>query len=299
MREKMPAITPSEEIPFQGRGIAFWRELFAELKKLRFDRRPTPVRSDPAFLSTHSDLADLYAAAAVWHGTGRYHYSAAGEVMDVLEGIARNRALVPHSDDWDVGRGPMHVTCAALSRMYARLYASMHYPQGKRISNELGSRELWGYYFFVTSCTIAIMEFRLGIKSVLRRDLAALMPDFPKKMRRWGKKISRSEISQKDAFVNGTDIPANYPILIGIRDGAFIPAEVSKFIALHERRAATRVLLDDITHMEVPAERVDETLDVLRRFGNDGIRVLPIEYGEEYCRSFSFRQLVSGKRLRR
>lgn len=291
------ALSPSAEVPFQGKGLAFWREISTEIRKLRLDRTETPFKRLPAYVAAVPKIAERYSAAGLWHGTGRYQYSSSGAIVDVLLGIVREGGLIPHEDDWDMQNVTAIVTCTAVSRMYARLYAGMYCPEGGRIENELGTRELWAYYFFVTSSIMAIFEYRLGWSAVTRRDLTALIPDFAEKNRRWVSKISSREISQKDAFLIGTDITSNYPILIGIRELAFAPAQTSKYIGLHERRASTRIKLSDVSHLEVPLDRIEETHQLLRMFGIDWIEVVPLEFGEEFSRAFSFWELVNGKRL--
>ncbi|MFB6447159.1 hypothetical protein [Bradyrhizobium tunisiense] len=292
-------LSRSDEFPFQEKGLAFWRELLAEIQKLRFDRTKTRYKQLPAYVAAGPKIAEMYSRSSLWHGTGRYQYSSRGTIVDVLLGIIQEGGLVPHEDDWDLKHATAKVTCTAMSRMYARLYAGMHSPQGLRIENELGSRELWAYYFFVTSSIMAIREFRLSLSAVMKRDLTALVPDFAEKNRRWVRKISSREISQKDAFLVGTDIASNYPILIGIKDLAFTPAQTSRYIGLHERRAPTPIKLADVSHIEVPLDHTEETLRLLRKFGVDWINVIPLEFGEEFSRAFSFWRLVSGKRLER
>jgi hypothetical protein len=292
------ALSPSAEIPFQRRGLAFWREILTEVRKLRLDRNETPFKRLPAYVAAQPQIAEIYSSAGLWHGTGRYQYSSSGTIFDVLLGIIQEGGLIPHEDDWDMKHVTASVTCTAMSRMYARLYAGMYCPQGQRIENELGTRELWAYYFFVTSSIIAIVEYHLSWSAVMRRDLTALIPDVAAKTRRWVSKISSREISQKDAFLIGTDITSNYPILIGIKERAFAPAQTSKYIRLHERRAPTRIKLRDVSHVEVPLDRTEETHQLLRIFGIDWIHVIPLEFSEEFSRTFSFWELVNGKRLK-
>lgn len=75
------------------------------------------------------------------------------------------------------------------------------------------------------------------------------------------------------------------------------PTHGSKFINLHEKRSEKPILMSGISHIEVPKDRVRETSSILNAAGYADIPVWPIEYGEEYCRNFSFRKLVSGKPL--
>jgi hypothetical protein len=290
--------SPSEEIPFQGSWPDLWREIRREFAKLEFDRKPTLVGSKLHYLLASETIARIYSTVDVWHGTGRYHYGLdSRRLSDVLKGILSHGGLVPHYDDWDVKFGPVTTTCTALSRMYARLYASMHCPYGQMVENELGTRELWAYYFFITSIFVAVFEYRLGLRTLLKRDLTALIPDVGSKVKRWARKISSHEISQKDAFLLGTNISSNYPILIGIRPGAFKPSGTSKYINLHERRASSLIGLNYFSHIEVPEQRVEETVQLLSDYRVSWLRVLPIEFGEEYCRRFSFGSLSAVKNL--
>jgi hypothetical protein len=295
---KGDSATPSAQLPFQSTGIALWREIIAELKKLKFDRSPSTIAADERYLAMRSELKRLYSDAQLWHGTGRYKYGYQGEILDVLYAILRSGGLSPHADDWDPKYGPMRVTCTSLSRLYARLYAGMYCPNGERVRNELGSRELWAYYFFVSSSIVAIFEYRLPLRDVLRRDLSNFIPRIGEKVKRWSSKISSLEVSQKDAFLRGTDIIRNYPVLIGIKKGAFTPAQTSRFIKLHERRAPSLVSVHNFSHVEVPLDCLADTANLFKRFGMTSTPIIPIEFGEEFCRLFSFLELVSGRPLR-
>ncbi len=105
-------------------------------------------------------IKSLYAQTEYWHGTGRYCYAEDGSVVDILKGIIKDGGLVPHEDDWDRKRGKIQSISMAPARMYARLYACMYMPNGERIENEFGSRNLWGYYFFGTAKAVALIEYR-------------------------------------------------------------------------------------------------------------------------------------------
>lgn len=181
--------------------------------------------------------------------------------------------------------------------MYARLYAGMYCPAATRIENELGTRELWGYYFFGTSGLAAAMEYRPTLSQLRKGDPDAFVPNLLAKTERWGGKISVQKHSFKDIFLNGTDIAENYPVLIAIQKGAVTPTHGSRFINLHEVRSESAVPLDAFSHLEVPRDRVAETRSILADANQISVPVIPIEFGEEYCRNFTLRKLVSGKPL--
>ena len=97
-------------------------------------------------------------------------------------------------------------------------------------------------------------------------------------------------------FSGGTDIEINYPILIGIKAKAIKPVLGAKVFSLHETRSEATIMFTGMTHIEVPQDRVPETVALLREAGIS-TPVIPIEEGERYCRKFSFFKLISGRPL--
>jgi hypothetical protein len=272
--------------------------LIEEIGKIKFDRSPTSIATDPEYLEKLPEISELYKGVELWHGTGRYKYSDGGDVVDILDGIIRDGGLIPHQDDWDRKRGTVHTISTAPSRMYARLYAGMYAPAATRIRNELGSRELWGYYFLGTSAIVGLLEYRTNIRKVGRGDdSTSFIPGINEKSNKWVDKVTVQDHSLKDVFLYGTDIAENYPILIGVKKGTVQPTHGSKFINLHERRSETPIQMNDISDLEVPRDHVEDTKAVLAHAGYPDVKILPIEFGEEYCRKFSFRKLVSGRPL--
>ena len=262
----------------------------------QFNRTPTAIAQEPEYLASLGLIQDLYRSTEYWHGTGRYKYTENRDTVDILGGIGREGGLIPHEDDWDEKRGVVNTVSLARSRMYARLYAGMFSPGGRPIENELGSREMWGAYFFGTSGVRVVLD---NLRVLTRRGMQEARDVYRDKLDRWGNKISgeSSVRSFVETFLDGTDIQENYPILIGIKRNMGLHTQGSRFIDLHEGRAEHPILLDGITHLEVPRGRVAETGALLQGMGHSEISVLPIEYGEEYCRRFTFRTLVSGKPL--
>lgn len=277
------------------------RGLLAEFSKIKLDRRPTSIARDPEYLATLPSLVEVYKNVEFWHGTGRYKYSETGEIVDILTGLLQEGGLVPHSDDWDRKRGHVKTVSLSFSRMYARLYSGRYVPNGGRIQNELGTRQLWGSYFFGTSLIAGILEYPPNLSEIRKKGVLAIgesiILDGRRKTREWRGKTTRQPVSFRDIFLNGTDIQQNYPVLIGIKRGAARPVDSSRFIRLHERRSEQPVLISDFTHLEVPKDKVEETILILRETGHDKIPVIPIEYGEEYCRKFPFHKLVGDKPL--
>jgi hypothetical protein len=235
-----------------------------------------------------NDVQTLYADTAYWHGTGRYKYDENGTIVDVLRGMIAEGGLVPHDDDWDWKLGKIQSISFARSRMYGRLYAGMFVPHGKRIDGEYGSRWLWFQYFMDTARVVAFIE---------HRSFYGLLRDYPQKLALWTRKITRQKReTMRSVFLKGTDIDENYPILIGIKRNAIKPILGARVFSLHETKSETAITFDGMTHIEVPRDRMAETVVLLQDAGIT-TPVIPIEHGEEYCRQFSFCELVSGRPL--
>ncbi len=234
------------------------------------------------------EIVELYTEATCWHGTGRYKYNERGEVVDVLKGMITEGGLLPHDDDWDWELGKIQSVSLARSRMYARLYAGMNMPHGKRIGNEYRPRLLWFYYFFNTSRLLALFE---------HGSPYGLFRNYPRKLADWARKITMRRIkTMRDIFLKGTDIVENYPILIGIKSTNIRPVVGARVFNLHEVRTASSIGFTDMTHIEVPHTKIAETTALLHENGIQ-TTVIPIEDGELYCRQFSFFSLVGGRPL--
>lgn len=276
-------------------------KVIERVKNIQFDRTPTEISQESSYKERLPLLRELYTNTAHWHGTGRYKFSEEGELVDILKGILENDGLNTHQDEWDRKKGITNSISIAPSRMYARLYAGRFCPAATRLKNELGTRELWGSYFFGTSAARGLVEYPRGIGKALigRYRDAEVVPDFEQKSKTWGSRVTTLDHSLSEVFLYGSDIAENYPILIGIKKEADIQrTEASKFIELHEVRTEQRITLDDISHLEVPREHEKEVQEFIHAHGQD-IPVVPIEYGEEYSRNFTFRELTSGKPLER
>jgi len=187
-----------------------------------------------------SSIESLYSGVGSWHGTGRYKYD--GEkISDVLQGILDAGGLVTHKEDWDIKRGLMQTISTARARSYARLYASLFFPPKKRSIKELVLRLIWSCQFFLTSKWVAWQEYPPPRPHVL---------DPKKKLVAWTMKLAKRPQSFVRLFLwGGTDIPSNYPILIGIRKGAVQPTRGSRFIDLHEDRSEKPIRITDFTHV--------------------------------------------------
>ncbi|MBN1263167.1 MAG: hypothetical protein JW991_02300 [Candidatus Pacebacteria bacterium] len=248
------------------------------------------------------EIQRCYAGAGSWHGTGRFQYRD-GERVDILEGILVNKGLAPQQDSWDPQTGTVHRISTAPSRMYARLYAGMHFHEGQGLVNPCGDTKLW-VDFFIGSLTLEVIREFGSIGNLLRSKGSSrkFWSELEKKhnfslaenVEKWRGKVTQKKIPVTRVFMAGSDISGNYPILIGIRKGSVVPAEASRSIQKHEVRVAEAISLDEFTHLEVPLKNVVETLAFLQDRGRGDVPVIPLEFGEEYSRGLPFSALVRG-----
>lgn len=237
-------------------------------------------------------IAKLYEQAAYWHGTGRFQYLPKGkskyegvshaQLHDVLESIISFGGLMPHYDPWILVNGVHQNTTSLTSlRMYGRLYAGFHQHEGMPLGYEYGDAAFWYYYlisiaflsrnlWYVLLAAVR-MHFSPGVRvgagqwmHTVRKDLAEkpIMPLFFYRLR--------------------SDISANYGILFAIRGEAVNVVHYNAFIERVEARTTKPILLDHITHLEVPLRNVAETKALLKKHGVM-LPVIPIEYGERWC----------------
>jgi hypothetical protein len=218
-----------------------------------------------------------YEASELWHGTGRYKYKD-GKIVDVLAGIAETGCILPNLDRFDINR-PMVTTSLARSRMYARAYADMH-GAGSRERDRYGSSLFWACSFLGSIAIEASKESKVwtrkGYNQMLGHLATASAAD-------WYKNITRVEDpTVVTVYERGSDIVNNYPVLFNVRQ--VTPTTTSKAIALHEVRTEEPIdLVRDIHHIEVPLDKVEETKTIIQ-----GVDVVAIEKGEEYCAGFTY-----------
>jgi hypothetical protein len=87
-----------------------------------------------------------------------------------------------------------------------------------------------------------------------------------------------------------TDIPENYPILIGIRKSVPV-IHFNRGMERLEARTDQPIRLEDITHIEVPFSKVEQTNHFLKE-KNSSLLVIPLEFGELYSSSLELRNLL-------
>jgi hypothetical protein len=202
----------------------------------------------------------LYHQTAYWHGTGRYQRHA-GQEVDVLQTIIRDRAINPSLDPYEPKLGLIKTVSLASLRLYARAYADMHSDQPNQLNRFIRAQDVANFYVVRTAARHAFREarshpdgFRAGLRALrdAARERHSVMPQT------WQAKVTGKQVNTMFAFTTGSDIPGNYPILFGI-DDSISPIETHTGLReTREVRVGEPITLDRVTHVEVPRERVDE-----------------------------------------
>lgn len=105
-----------------------------------------------------------------------------------------------------------------------------------------------------------------------------------------GKKVNKQAGHVWDVFGSGSDIVGNYPVLLGIAD--FDDAvTLPKTMAKVEVRLTDPVKIKGLSHVKVPADKVDEVQRLLQNNGYN-TSVFPIELSEYSALQHTFTELL-------
>ncbi|MBI4250404.1 hypothetical protein HY622_02340 [Candidatus Uhrbacteria bacterium] len=261
--------------------------------RLLYGEQNEAVLRDPEYQEAIPRLRELYTAAWRWHGTGRYHHHG-DAVIDVLKEIIEAGGLTPHEDIYDYTReGAVHSVSTSPSRTYASLYAQCHFEKGKSIRKPFQTKAAWFYYLASAALEAAKHDRRL-----FSRKFREQINLDKKGGAHFHKKYTKAQASGKDLLQGGvSDISGNYPMLIGIKAGTFQEIRIAKVLQKHESRSGSPILMHALTHIEVPLQNVAEARSMVASVGLSDLLVLPIEWGEEFCKSLPVSFLKDGKPL--
>lgn len=227
-------------------------------------------------------------ATKLWHGSGRFQY-VDEEIVDTFEAILKSGSLNPVRDVYAVLVGGEEMASVSTSplRIISRSYADTH-GKGKAEKNRYGTSIFWAAYYY--SLFYAEIFIKHGIAIVWHWSQWSSASSSKTGERLWGKKVNKNAKSVWDVFGSGSDIPGNHPILFGIAHHNNV-AKLPKAIAKVETRLIDPVKLSDLSHIEVPEDRVQEIKILLSKAGYS-VRVSPIELGEYVSSKQSISVLV-------
>lgn len=226
-----------------------------------------------------------------WHGTGRLQYDKQTKAVDVLEQMLEQGGIQPFKDAFDIKHGEMLSISVARQRMYARIYADMHVYEGAKSSERYGRPRFWAYYFIMAINLHATKELGLWNPKIRRQQHAA--------WRKQGKEVWAVKVRQDPGestgrfFDNGSDIPGNYPILIGIKHADYTLLETADYVARYESRIGSSISVRAITHLEVPKDKQAEVGALLKKYGYSNIPVFAFEQCEQLHANMRFSVLAS------
>lgn len=230
--------------------------------------------------------------ATYWHGTGRYHYQYQGEsryesvradaLLDVLGSLVEQDGLIPHHDPW-IDSGGKTVSLATV-RMHSRLFARIHLYEKDTLTYELGDIRFWVilYTKLLLLWTIRnVYNCRQFIAGLFRRGSYTDLQTYASALRKphGNRAVAFGDLITMQAVT--TDIPGNYPILIGISKKNLQTVDTIPLTHAVEVRSLQPVMLQNFTHIEVPLVKIEETEKVLKEKGVE-LAVLPLEFVDIY-----------------
>ncbi|MFZ1258642.1 MAG: hypothetical protein WAQ25_04185 [Candidatus Saccharimonas sp.] len=260
-------------------------KLLDALAERLFIKNSLPLPPDEKLLSQYQNTVSQ---ARFWHGSGRFQHTGAKHA-DVLSSVIESGGFTPVYDAYGIFSDgeTMVSTSFTTSRMVGRAYADIH-GLGYKETERYGDALMWVAYYY--GLFYARM-YTFGIKMMKKhyKTWHELTHD-ENGHNTWGKKTNQHAEDVWDVFCLGSDIENNYPILYGVKD---IHAQVSlaKIFRDYEVRSSDVVSLSEITHIEVPASRIDETKKLLKSKDID-IPVFNIELGEQFASRQAFHTLL-------
>ena len=250
------------------------------------------VSKNPEYLAAVPEITEIYEQVWRWHGTGKYHYHDDG-IKDVSKEIIDNTGLIPHDDPLDYTRGLMQSISTSPSRIYSSLYAQLHYEKGKSLRNTFQTTSGWIYFTGSIAIQATTHDRRLFSKKFRQEHSLD-----KKGTSYFHEKYTKSQVPGLDMRFGGvSDIPGNYPVLIGIKYEAFKEANIAKVLRTHESRSETPIPISSFTHIEVPRQKVSDLVNILDQ-KDIKLPVIPIEWGEELCKSLPTSFLKDGVPLK-
>lgn len=259
-----------------------------------------PDRYQTEYAKYLPEIQAKFKAVEYWHGTGRFQHGKDGNTVDVLDQIIAAGGLMPQHDVFDRLTGPVHTISLAIQRPYAAVYAKGHLWEGETLGYEDLTQKEWWKNFGRRNIRITgkhelqkLMSgetFKWLFDQQRKPKSGKTLNQRFKPAQEWYGKIRIQSGPPINTLRESTgrirsDIEGNYPMLIGVKDGAVTPAQTAKYIAVNEVRSREGITFEGLTHMEVPYLHMDETEEKLKAAGIQ-VPLIPIELGELYEAQF-------------
>ncbi|HVT01207.1 MAG TPA: hypothetical protein VHE53_03165 [Patescibacteria group bacterium] len=244
------------------------------------------------YLGERDRIKDLYGRVWMWHGAGRFDRPEGHDVVDVLAGIADAKELRPNRDVWN-GSEEVETISATKNRAYATYYSDMHIQEGSDLEfKDKRATNIGRLTLIMHASPLYLPSLILNMRNVARQIGEG---------HKWIRRHTGRGAAEKDNHRDLTrfagirsEIPGDYPILLGLKYGTFEPMKTARYLKASEVRTDKPISVDNLTHMEVPLRNVSETKDLLRQKGVE-IPIIPREFGERFSTEFSSWAVASNK----
>lgn len=254
----------------------------------------------PGYTESIPLIEKIYQEVGYWHGTGRYQYAHSNvtryesldtdTITDLLESIIQEGGLRLHDEPWLRKIQKMAMPTVSLSpfRMYAKLYAGLYLYEKDTLEYQFGTTKIW----FRILLRIQMLNKNF-LKFLLSKGLFQLarISTF-QNTKLWVRSIRKD--GKNSNLLKGhlirSDIPGNYPILIGIKKNISL-MYFNPGMERLEARTDKPVRFEDMTHIEVPLAHIEDTRTILKK-KNVQLPVIPLEYGEFHCAGKSLSTLT-------
>lgn len=233
-------------------------------------------------------ITKLYSKPLYWHGSGRYHHSD-NVKSDVLKGIIDDNGLQPLvKDPWlKVNGGYKYTISLSNIRTYASVYALIHQQENTDIYL-YGNRFIW-------SMLVGFINFIQEPFDIIYHALLFTFKGGKGKIKGFQSKVRKNEnLQDLKTFVFQlmympsirSDIKDNYPILIAIKSDNVKETKMDSGFDYYEVRTEEAIPFNEISHIEVPLDKVSETKRILHENGIN-LKIISIESAELFIKENS------------
>lgn len=245
-------------------------------------------------------LNRCYSEAHYWHGTGRFHYKLKGkskyagvdnsQTFDVLDSIIQCGGLAPKYDPFILVDGKLGESISLSPfRIYARAYAEFNQNENANLEYTYGSTKFWFYF-------LGILQLLEGNFLTNFKKLRYMQTNqaFIKKSQPWFYTFIKDSNKFQWKVTNfhklRSDNSDNYGMLFGIKKEGVHLVHFDPVIERFEARSGKLIMICDLTHLEVPLNKVKQTEEFLEK-KKVNLPVIPLEVSELYCNRFSLKVL--------
>jgi hypothetical protein len=246
------------------------------------------------------ELIDLLSQTKYWHGTGLYQYQITGEskyngvnhtkILNVLETILSNKALVPNYDPWFEKYIHSSKSISLANQwFYGKMYAHYHLNENDSLQYEIAPINFWYKMFIWIQLTEHYCKSIFGYLI-----LYIFSPSLQKQGRVWMSTF-RSDVDKNwppwKILTAKSDIPNNFSILFGIKD-EIETIKVMPYASLFETRTTKPMPLSKCTFVAVPYTNIEYTKKLLIK-QNINLKIIPLEYLELQMSKNTLYQIIT------